>query len=63
MNKNKFTFKDTFLYRTVMAPVDYAENNCFYYWILALPYLVLLITIGVPLAIIIDAFKAIGRAH
>lgn len=63
MDTKKFTFKDTLLYRTVMTPVDYAENNSFYYWILALPYLVLLITIGVPLAIIIDAFTAIGRAH
>ena len=63
MDINKFTFKDTLLYRTVMTPVHYAENNCFYYWILALPYFVLLITIGVPLSIIIDAYVAIVRAQ
>ena len=63
MNKNKFTFKDTFLYGIFMAPVNYAENNCFYYWMLALPYFVLLITIGVPIAIIIDVFTAINRVH
>jgi len=63
MDKKKFTFKDTLLFKIVMTPAIYAENNCFYYWILALPYLVLLIVVGVPLAIIIDAFTAIARAH
>ena len=63
MDTKKFTFKDTILFRTVMTPVIYAENNCFYYYILALPYFVLLIVVGVPLAIIIDIFTAIRRAH
>jgi len=53
------TFKETFLYKAIMHPVNYAESFCFYYYMLVVPCIIVWLVVSIPLAIVFDFIASI----
>lgn len=49
-------FKETVLYKTLLIPVENWKNDCLYTFLLKTPYLLLLLIVGMPMAIICDIY-------
>lgn len=51
-------FKNTLLYKTVMQPVDFAQESCFYSFILASPLILSWLVIAIPISVLLDILSS-----
>ena len=57
-------FNETVIYRTLSIPGDEWEKSCVYIFTMKIPFMILLMLVGIPIAIIVDiwyAFFDIGK--
>ena len=48
------TFQQTLLYKVINQPSVFAHNNCFYSFVLAIPCIVVYLSIGIPVTVVCD---------
>jgi len=54
-------FSDSLLSGILNIPINGFRDNDLYHFILQAPYYVLLYLVGIPLAIVVDIFHAMGK--
>jgi hypothetical protein len=54
------TFKDSLLFRVVSEPIKSWRGNDIYHFVLRTPYHIIVLTLGVLIALIVDLFLSNG---